>query len=132
MARQATFAQAGALLLAPVASHERAEALRTMQLPSDQQQALESQKSELVWLTVWDDRDEDGDIVAVESDGFRQQVQIAHAPARLALPRPRSGTVLLHGVRDGGGGITVAVQSGGGQIALPPLTVGQAVTIPVR
>ncbi|KAL6702357.1 hypothetical protein ACN47E_008878 [Coniothyrium glycines] len=132
MARQATFAEAGALLLAPVQPQERAEALKAMRLPLDQQQVLERQRSELVWFTLWDDRDQDGDIVAVESDGFRQQVQIAHAPVRLAVPRPRGGTVVLRGVQQGGGGITVAVQSGGGQIGLPPLMVGQAVTIPVR
>lgn len=137
LARTQAYIQATPVILTPVAAHERLAALQTMQLPPTQQQlleqALDGQRAELVWLTLWDDRDQDGDTVDVESDGFRQRLRLANAPIRIALPKPRNGIVSIYGVYDGGGGITIAVRTGNaGVIAMPAMQEGQVIGVPVR
>lgn len=131
-ARLESFQQASPLQVEAVAPQQRQEALQTMQLPADQQIALEREKVELIWLTLWDDVDEDGDTVEVESAGFRQQVYLKNAPIRIAVPKPRNGIITLHGVADGGGGITVALTTATGRVNLPRLSIGQAFPMPVR
>ena len=131
-ARQVAFDQAAPLVLPPVAPQERAAALDAMQLPDAQRQDFERQRADLVWLTLWDDVAEDGDVVTVTSDGFSQAIRLTHAPFRLALPRPRSGLVVVTGTFDGGGGITVALAADQVRLAVPVLAVGQRIGIQVR
>lgn len=134
--RAQVYQRAGALPLPVVSLQERASALDAMKLPAEQlavlEQQLRAQNTELVWLTLWDDCDQDGDVVMVESDAFRQRVPIAHAPRRIAIPRPTSGVVNLTGVHDGGGGITIAVATVTGKVAVPVMVPGQVLGIPVR
>ncbi|MCA3586041.1 MAG: hypothetical protein IOD03_20495 [Methylocystis sp.] len=85
----------------------------------------------LAWLTLWDHRDEDGDIVRVVSEGYMRTVPILNAPVTLAVPAPASGVVNIIGIHDGTGGITVGIRSGVTPVLLPVLSVGQAVGVPI-
>lgn len=85
----------------------------------------------LVWLTLWDYRDEDGDVVRVVSSGYSRIVPIWHKPVTLAIPAPPNGVVNLIGAHDGFGGITVGISSGAVPVALPVLSEGQIVGVPV-
>ncbi len=85
----------------------------------------------LAWLTLWDHRDEDGDIVRVVSEGYARSVPILHVPVTLAVPVPASGVINIVGVHDGFGGITVGIKSGATPVLLPVLSVGQVVGVPV-
>lgn len=120
------------IAVAAVLPQERAWATASMQVPEGQLRQLEQQRPELIWLTLFDDRHEDGDAVAVISDGFSQLVQLTHQPVRVALPRPRNGIVLVRGEQDGSGGITVAVVDSTGPLPMPVMRVGQVVRLPVR
>lgn len=85
----------------------------------------------LAWLTLWDHRDEDGDIVRVVSEGYSRTVPILNTPVTLAVPVPASGVVNVIGIHDGVGGITVGIQSGATPVLLPVLSVGQVVGVPI-
>ncbi len=85
----------------------------------------------LAWLTLWDHRDEDGDIVRVVSEGYSRTVPILNTPVTLAVPVPASGVVNVIGIHDGMGGITVGIQSGATPVLLPVLSVGQVVGVPI-
>lgn len=122
---------------APVVSaDEREEALATMGLDEAGVQEIKRQVVEdgleLVWITLWDNQAEDGDVVRIESDYFRTDVPILHGMTRFAVPRPSSGVVNVRGVVDGGGGVTLALMVDGTPLPLPPLGVGQALGIKVR
>jgi hypothetical protein len=135
-ARVTAFAAAGRISLQEVSRAERAQAVaQTMELsPNDQKAVLadvEADRIKLVWLTLWDDVREDGDIVRVDSGNFSRLVLLQHAPLRIAIPAPANGVVALTGVQDGGGGVTVAVMSGADRIKIPRMSPGQTIDIPV-
>lgn len=118
--------------LEPVSPGERRAALATMGLPSGALAALErdlaSGAVKLGWVSLRDDRMEDGDTVTVQSAGFHARVVLRSAPIRVAVPvAAAGGMVNVAGTYDGGGGITVEMQ---GQ-KLPALIVGQVVPVPV-
>ena len=50
---------------------------------------------------------------------------------RIVVPYIPGHPVLITGERDGGGGITVAVELSTGPLPLPPLAVGQTVALPI-
>ena len=62
-AREATFTAAGPINLPEVPEQQRNEAVKSMQLPAPQEAALkgqvEARQIKLVYVTLWDDRDED-------------------------------------------------------------------------
>lgn len=117
-------------------THELQEALRTTQLKSAEVKQLQSDinrmpNSRLIWVDVFDDCDEDGDVIAIKSLTFSQQIPIFHTPHRVAVyVMPGERQILLTGIRDGYGGITVAVKTNIGIIQLPYLLPGQTVAIP--
>ncbi len=128
---------AGGALLPAVAPAEKQNALDSMNLPPEQRAALEADmdagRISLVWVTVWDNYAEDGDVVDLSSDGVSVRVPLLNATTRIALPRPAGGIINLQGVHDGGGGITLGVISGGaGEILAPPLVPGQIIGLPTR
>ena len=115
---------------------EREEALTVMNLKPEERKALENnllaQAERLVWLDVFDDCQEDGDIVNIKSTSFHQDVAIFHVPRRLAVTlAPSEKAIALTGIRDGGGGITVSVRVQGRIVPLPRLSPGQTMMIPV-
>ncbi len=115
---------------------ERQEAFQSMNLNPVQaeqwQTDLTQRGGRLVWLDVFDDHQEDGDIVAIRTFSFSQEIPIFHAPHRVAVPlSPEERGMTLTGVYDGGGGITVAVRVEGRFVPLPPLQPGQTLVIPI-
>jgi len=122
-----------------VKENEYQEAFATMLMGTEKKQqikqikaAVTQKQTRLVWLTLWDSVDEDGDIVVIQSDGYEQSIPLWHAPKRIAIPEPTNGYVRLSGVQDGGGGITVGVLSGTKPIPIPFLAPGASIGIPVQ
>ena len=85
----------------------------------------------MAWITVWDFRDEDGDIVRIVSSGYSRLVPILHQPVTLAVPMPPNAVVNVVGVKDGYGGITLGVSSEAMSVQLPVLAEGQIIGVPV-
>jgi len=110
--------------------NEREEAKIATGLPEKEAEAL-MQKAEggityLGWVTVWDNYAEDGDVVEVSSGGLKRRVPISHTPTTIVVPYDvHAATLTITGVHDGGGGITAAAKTKGGQIPFPPLKVGE-------
>lgn len=129
--RTVAFQQASPIVLPPVQPDERAGALLSMNLQDRPQQASELPR-DLVWLTLWDDCAEDGDIVSVLSEEFGISIPLTHQPVRLAVPKPTDNLLSVHGLFDGGGGITVALSTAHGPVPLPVMTPGQTLVVPVR
>ena len=134
--RAAAFAAAGPIQLDRVPAQDRQQAVSELKLPAPQAAALltevDAGRTDLVYITVWDDVAEDGDVVELSSDGLTVSVPILNQPSRIALPMPRQGVVNIAGVRDGGGGITVGAMSGSARVALPYMQMGERKGIPVR
>jgi hypothetical protein len=93
--------------------------------------AAAPKKAVLVWLTLWDTHAQDGDIVLVQSGGYQQEVTLLNKPVRVAVPVPPSGVINIVGVHDGGGGITIGAMSGDAPVALPIMSEGQTMGVPV-
>lgn len=86
----------------------------------------------LAWLTVWDTHAQDGDILRFESNAsFPIEVSALNAKTTIAIPYPADGQVLVTGVHDGGGGITIALESGAASIAWPTMAPGDTLLLPV-
>lgn len=93
---------------------------------------LTAGKNKLTEITVWDDVAEDGDVVSLSTAGVRQEVPILHQPTKVFLPLVAGQPVVLTGVKDGGGGITVAIGNGNTPLANPVLQEGESLSIPVK
>lgn len=86
----------------------------------------------LAWITLWDTHSEDGDILRFESaSSFPIEVMALNQKTTIAIPYPANGEVMVTGVRDGGGGITIALESGATQIAWPTMQVNDQFKLPV-
>ena len=98
------------------------------QLRSD----INTGRVKLAWLTLWDTHAEDGDILRFESTASLPiEVMALNAKTTIAIPYPADGNVVVTGVRDGGGGITIALESGAARIAWPTMAPGDTLTLPV-
>lgn len=115
---------------------ERQEAFQSLNLNPVQAKQLQTDLTQrggrLVWIELFDDCQEDGDIVEIRSFYFNQEIPIFHAPRRVAVTlSPDERGIALTGIHDGGGGITVAVRENGRIVPLPRLRPGQTVVIPI-
>lgn len=87
----------------------------------------------LGWIALWDNFDEDGDVVTLSTAGISLSVPLTHSPTRLLIPYIPGQPVFVTGERDGmGGGVTAAVELSSGALPLPPLAVGQTVALPLQ
>jgi hypothetical protein len=116
---------------------QREKLLQSLPVPAIEAERLialvERGERMLGWLTLWDNFDEDGDVVSVTAAGFTQSVALMHAPTRILVPYIPGQPVFITGERDGmGGGVTVAVHLSTGPLPLPPLAVGQTVALPIQ
>ena len=140
----AEFAKLKAVEVVRVDKEDLGPALDSMRLPPDQRRELEtklsaqgqpeltaSDGSALVWLNVWDFASADGDVVHISSAGYEIDVTLQKLQTRIAVPLDATGVVNITGVHDGGGGITLAVQSGAAPISMPVLRPGQMLALPV-
>jgi hypothetical protein len=82
-------------------------------------------------MTLWDTHDEDGDVDALASAGFRREIVLTNAPQTISFPVDSASTVQVIGVHDGGGGITLGISSPAQQVLMPIMSEGQALTLPV-
>jgi len=126
----------GPIRLARVAVEEAEPALRSMGLPDadhlQMQQDIIAERVRLAWLLLYDSDVEDGDAVEVESGGLKTSLVLTAKPVRIAIPMPPDGRIRLTGTVDGaGGGVTVGVVTQNGPFGLPPMRVGQIVSLPV-
>ena len=115
---------------------EREEALRSLGLAPAETRTLEhnlqAATERLVWITVFDDCREDGDIVAIRTLRYYREIPIVHAPTQIAVPvSAAEQAISLTGVYDGGGGITVAIRLNGQMVPVPRLRPGQTLSIPI-
>lgn len=143
------FKAIGRLQVEPVPMQEVDAAIAAMPLSADRQKSLRRAaqtgisgvvptpglpdvgQNRLVWLELNDFANEDGDVVSISSAGYQIQVGIVHATNRIAIPVDHTGTVVVTGVHDGGGGITLGFRTGSGLYSLPVLSVGETLTFPV-
>ncbi|MCP5433397.1 MAG: hypothetical protein H6923_09025 [Alphaproteobacteria bacterium] len=129
------FAAAAPIAVKTVPFAESKTAIAAMKLPPAQEQAMEtavqSGQVRLVWITVQDVVVEDGDWVRIQSEGYETEVMIRNAATKVYLPEPSSGIINILGTKDGGGGITISITSGGAPVNLPFMEVGQEFGIPV-
>ena len=101
--------------------------------PAQQPQPVAAAKRQLrlAWITLWDTDAQDGDTVRVDSNGFSTTVRLLNTPITFAVPVPEEGVVNVTGIYDGGGGITIGAMSGARRVALPIMSVGQVLGVPV-
>ena len=109
--------------------------LDSMNMPSVEKRrlksALEKDRVKVGAITLWDNVAEDGDAVEVAGAGFTQKLTIMHKPTAYFVPFQQGGTVRITGLVDGGGGITLGVQTALGNQFLPPLAPGQVLELQI-
>ena len=89
-------------------------------------------RMQLAWVTLWDTHAEDGDVLRFESSSsIPIDVMALNAKTTFAIPYPVDGQVTVTGVKDGGGGITIALESGATSIAWPTMMPGDQLDLPV-
>ena len=129
------FSRARGMLVPIMAEQQREEVMAALKLSPERfgrlMSMVETGERAVGWLTLWDNFDEDGDVVSVSAAGLTQIVPLTHAPKRIAVAYVPGQPVYVTGEHDGGGGITVAVELSTGSLPLPPIAVGQTVTLPL-
>jgi hypothetical protein len=132
-----TYADLGEELVTPVDPSNAAAvaaAVSALRLPQAQRVAIERAVLErdrrIAWIVLTDSMDPDGDTVAVEAGGIVQHVVLTKAWMPVAIPLAGPGTIAITGVRDGGGGgITVALATRTGPVALRVLLPGERIEV---
>jgi len=113
----------------------QSEAIRSMHRPEREARQLITDvlagKRSLVKISVWDNVREDGDTVQVSSGGMTTQFVLTKVPMTIVMPFDPGASVTITGLRDGGGGITAAVELTTGPLPLPPLSVGEMRVLPL-
>jgi len=145
----AEFSKLKPMAVEQVATQDIDKAIDSMHLPPDQRQLLKStlltndksspigasalkpDKAGLVWISLWDFQAPDGDIVHVSSAGYEMDIPLQKLKNKIAVPVDESKAIKITGVRDGGGGITLAIQSGVTTVSMPVLQVGQVLSLPL-
>lgn len=136
------FLKTSSVQLERVADADIDKALASMNLKPEQarilKQELEKQATQpadetthLAWLDIWDFASQDGDVVHVSAAGYEMDVPMMNAQTRVAVPVDASKAVLVTGVKDGGGGITLGLKTGAGELLLPVIAPGESLTVPV-
>ncbi len=133
--RVTAFQAHGPLKLPTLSGAEQAKAVDSMDLPAPAQEALEkdlaANKTTVAWITLWDDQVEDGDVVEISGAGFSRVVTLTKQPQQVAIPLASDTRFVVKGMRDGGGGITVAATSEGQAVPFPVMNVGQALEVSI-
>lgn len=112
-------------------------AIASMHLPAAGAAALRAAISagrvRMVWVFVWDDAAQDGDVISLASAGARVLVPLTNAGTAVALPVETGQPVTLTAVNEGASrpGVTAGVEVGRRQLFVPLLMAGQAVALPV-
>lgn len=119
----------------PMSSAQQQNALLgRLDLSADQKTELGTLMSQkrvtLAEVYLYDTASSDGDVVALVSGKVRYDIPLTHKQTRVIVPIT-DGKLMMQGVRDGGGGITVGVRTEDGEeITSPVMKVGQIVEVP--
>lgn len=104
--------------------------------PAEAERLIKKARAEgrrIVILTLWDNMDEDGDIIDVRVGAQSWTVPQRTQPAALTVIYMPGETITLTGhVDGGGGGVTAGLGLNTGPLPLPPLAVGQSITLPLE
>jgi hypothetical protein len=150
-ARQVAFAQLRDVTLENVPKDEVALALTQMSLSQQDRVELggllvrppeppassmfpdeQPKNIRLARMKVWDTHSADGDIVAIVSAGYRQEVTLSAVPQQISVPVDDSQIVQVVGVQDGsGGGITLAVRGAAQEVLMPIMSTSQILSLPI-
>ncbi|WP_375230769.1 hypothetical protein [Roseobacter sp. S98] len=137
-AHQTLLATPGGLPVKMVGADEVDDALASMpesvseETREEMRQQIVQGGLQLAWVTLWDTHAEDGDILRFESSSsIPVEVLALNARTTIAIPYPADGNVLVTGVKDGGGGITIALESGAASIAWPTMAEGDQLLLPI-
>lgn len=103
----------------------------TPQMRSQIAADVESGTSEVTSIVLWDNFDQDGDIVQVTTGEVSITVPLTHAMQTISIPYKPGQSLVITGIRDGGGGITAAISTHSGEAPLPVMAVGQSIEIPL-
>lgn len=90
---------------------------------------VENPHARVAELILWDDVAEDGDVVTVSSLDMSQRVALMHAHKTIYVPVVNGKPVVITGVRDGGGGITLGFAASGSNALAPVTREGESVEI---
>ncbi len=138
LAAYQTFAASPGLPVKLVGADEVDDALMSMpdtvptEVRDEMRQQINQGSLQLAWVTLWDTHAEDGDILRFESStSIPIEVMALNAKTTFAIPYPADGQVLVTGVKDGGGGITIALESGATSIAWPTMAPGDQLLLPL-
>lgn len=109
-------------------------AIAAMDVPEASRAAIEqavlSHSRQLGWIVFTDSMDPDGDVVAVQASGLTQYVTLAKAWTPVAVPISPGSPIEVTGVKDGlGGGITIALATRSGPVALRILAPGEKLEV---
>jgi len=133
-----TLAASGGFGMKLVSADEVEDAIEAMPktVSTEQREQLKTDinqgRVKLAWLSLWDTHAEDGDILRFESSSsFPVEVMALNAKTTIAIPFPADGNVQVTGVKDGGGGITIALESGATKISWPTMAPGDVLDLPV-
>ena len=94
-------------------------------------EAIKERETKFFHLHVFDCCDEDGDVVEILVNGASFiTIPNTHAGSALSVPlAPGNNTIALRGIRDGGGGITVALETGAEPLRLRALRAGESLRV---
>lgn len=104
--------------------------LSTEYTNSQQSNALATNNTRLVWITLWDFATQDGDIVHISSAGYEMDITLQKSQARIAVPIDETNSITVTGVHDGGGGITLAIKTADMIVTMPILETGEVLSLP--
>lgn len=85
----------------------------------------------LVSVFLWDTNVEDGDVVAINSAGYKREILLTKAGQMISFPVDSTSVVQIVGVRDGGGGITIGIRGPSQEIMMPIMSEGQVLALPI-
>lgn len=109
-------------------------ALAAIDLPTPERQRLRAEvldgRTQLGLIGFWDDRDVDGDTIAVTGAGVRQSVVLQKNLTFVVTPYTVGNTLLLTALHDGGGSVTVSLMTRHGPQPLRRLMVGDSIEVP--
>src|SRR5262249_11566573 len=108
-----------------IAAIDVPEAVRT-----EMERSVLARERQMAWMVFTDSMDPDGDVVSVRASGLIQRVTLSKAWVPVAVPISPGAPIEVTGVKDGlGGGITVALATRSGPVALRILTPGEKLEV---
>jgi len=125
------------IVLAAIGRQDIDGAVATMGLPHLEQQRiredLEEGRYRLLWLTLWDwdASTEKGDTISISSDTYRRLFTLHNRRTTIAVPEPKSGYLELRGEQSEDGNISISLLSGAQPLALPRMSLGQAIKVEI-